>query len=122
MLEIHFFKDFTFLNGNNPGINIYRTLVKALVADGAVIGNLFKIFEYLEFCGLDPLGNVKQRLDQSAQGQVFIPGMEKHVPCRIKYRALGFAFAAANAMGNVCGKIGQRSVLEDLGLKFHKIK
>ena len=106
-LELPGAENFTLQNGYPARVDIHRAWRVAFVADGAVLGDLLQVPQGLKAGGVGPLSLIEQGLDQGAEGQVFIPRMEKEIPRGIKYATVCLALAAANTFGDPLGQVFQ---------------
>ena len=87
-----------------------------------MVGHFFQIFQLVKPRGVGALHVVEQGLDQRADGQVFVPRMEKQRVGRREHTAVRLALAATDALGNACGQSFQGIVLQNARLQLQEVE
>ncbi len=116
------FEDIAFEHGDFSRIDIDRAWFQALVADGAVIGDILEPLKQLELGRSLTLGYVKQRLDQRTDSQILVSRVVEHPPCRIKNTAVGLAFPAADTEIHMFRQLLDLGPFENMGFEFEQVE
>ena len=119
-LLAHFAQQVAHIHGDIAKVDFHRARALALMAHGAVVSHVFKLFPVANTDTAAGLLFVQKRLYQQRRGQNFVARAVKQVGARHMGTANRFALAAAQAVFHRVGNRANVALLHDQRLVAHQ--